>query len=571
MLRELKVSNLAILPKLSITFRAGLNVLTGETGAGKSILVDAIGLLAGKRASSEDVRAGEKMATVEAILQCSAGSSIWNVLDEEGIPRSEESEDEILIRRTVSFDGRSRVWVNGWQWNVNGLQKLAQSWIDISGQHGNQKLLNDETHTELLDEYCGTVKLKTEYRRHYDQVRSIQKNLEDLRQKRDEARQQKAFLEFQLKEFEAADLKPDEETELLSLHQRLSNGSKLVFSIDEIQNRIDGEGGVIENLGQVSKTLQAASQMDESLSKMLENVGELMSSLQETSLEVAGYRQTLDLDPAEVEQVDERLAKIQSIKRKYGTIEKAIEERERTREMLSVAEDADFHEAELEKKLKEASKELVRSASKLTGERKKGSAKFSKEVSRELQKLAMPQAQIRVEFFSPEKNSDVYSEGSKTFGPDGAEKVRFELAPNPGEGFRPLAKIASGGELSRVLLGMKSIALSDRGASDTTFLFDEIDTGIGGETSERVGIRLKSVSEGRQVLCVTHLAQIACYAEHHLRVQKTANEGRTVASVVSLSQSQQVDELARMIGGIEITSKALEHASELLKRGNVSH
>jgi DNA repair protein RecN (Recombination protein N) len=302
------------------------------------------------------------------------------------------------------------------------------------------------------------------------------------------------------------------------------------------------------------------------LAKWDETLGDLSSRFSELVEEVVRYRRSLDFEPGDIDRINGRMAQLQNIVRKYGSLQKAVEERDRIATSLLSVEDFELREKELSQAIRSACADLGAAGRELTAERKRTSGKFGREVTRELRLLGIPAAELKVEFLPAPAEGAVDVEGSP-YGPHGGETLRILFAPNPGEGFKPLAKIASGGELSRILLGVKSVALARSEGDGMTYLFDEVDAGIGGETAERVGIRLRALSEGRQVLCVTHLAQVACYATTHLKVEKEVRKGRTVADVTRLKAPERGNELARMIGGIQVTEKTKDYAQELLRRG----
>ena len=567
MLRRIKISNLAILPELGVTFTEGLNVLTGETGAGKSILVDAIGLLAGRRASAEDVRSGEEMAALEGALEFAGDSPVWGLLKEAGLP---VVGGDLIVRRTISADGRSRVFVNDWQWTVSGLSQLASYWIDISSQNSQQLLLSEVSHVSLLDEFAGNRDLYERYAMAFSELREASAVLARYREERAAAERQKDFLSFQWKELNGCMLRAGELEELESLHRRLSNSERLARGVESVETLLDGDEGIGSLLGRLGNELAGIVKLDPSIRTWAEQAEELRVRTRDLADNVSRYGRELEFEPDEVERIEARFAELQQIARKYGSLEQAIAERDRVGRLLEALDDSGSGEEGLRKRWNEAAQKVKETAAALTITREKGSKKFATEVSRELKLLGMPQAKLSAELTPAESGADAIDVDGSWYAPFGKESVRLLFSPNPGEGARPLARIASGGELSRVLLGIKGIALTTGGGQDVTYLFDEIDSGIGGETAERVGIRMASLAQGRQVFCVTHLAQIACHADTHLRVQKTVRSGRTLATVDALNREGRRKELARMIGGIDITDKTLDHAGELLKRGSES-
>lgn len=570
MLKALRIQNLAILPEVSMSFDDGLNVLTGETGAGKSILVDAITLLAGRRSSVDDVRSGESQAVVEGILEFGPNDSIWSLLSDAGLVVDGE---ELVIRRTVGADGRSRAFVNNAAWTVSGLSKLAPHWIDISGQHGQHLLLDEMAHTELLDRFGIESDLLNSYSNEFQEIRRIDQELKQLREDREKGARERDFLTFQLRELTEAKLVLGEDEELSSKHQRVAHAEKLARSAQAMEEAMSGENGAIAQVARTTSEVANASGMDSSLLPWSEELEELSAKLEEIGTRVSDYQKNLNFDPGEVESINERLSRLQSVIRKHGSIEKAISERDRMEKSLLNLEDSGHRESELLASRKKVEQRFVGLSGALTKARLAAGKRFGQQVTKELQLLGMPSAHLMISWVA--MGSDVANVmiGQKWFGPKGEARARIDFAPNPGEGARPLASIASGGELSRVLLAIKGVAMEKSSIGSVTFLFDEVDSGIGGETAERVGIRLKALAASkkeRQVLCVTHLAQIACYADIHHTVGKEVQEGRTSAHVTTLNAKARKEELARMIGGIEITKRTLDHAGELLRKGGGS-
>jgi len=526
--------------------------------------MDALSLLAGQRASAEDVRAGEVMAVVEGVLEISKTSPIWPILKDAGVSSPDGT---VIVRRTIGADGRSRAYVNESPWTVNGLAQLATGWIDVSSQHGQQRLLDESTHVELLDQFGGHGAAREDYRAAFAAVLAVDQNLERLQRDKEEGAKQRDFLEFQVKELTAAQLKTGEQEELETLHRRLAHAEKLMRAATSVEGWIDGDEGILSRMGQAATTLRDCARLDPTLEPLAEELALLESRIRDVSAQVSKYGRRLGFEPEEIERINERLALLQRLARKYGSIEIAIAERERAVQRLGAVENFELAESNLLRDRKENIEALIQAASKLTAVRKKTARQFSEQVTRELRQLGMPSAELAARIIEPNTGGSVVKEGDKFFSSEGTESIRFELAPNRGEGFRPLSKIVSGGELSRVLLAIKGIALQEQKTADITFVFDEVDTGIGGETAERVGIQLHRLAQGRQVFCVTHLAQIACYADAHLRVEKKMHTGRTVGNVKFLAKEHREDELARMIGGIEITPKTRDYAGELLRRG----
>lgn len=566
MLQRIVVQNLAIVPQSLIEFGPGLNVLTGETGSGKSILIEAIALLAGQKASSQDVRKGESQAFVEGIIELSKNSPAWNYLKDAGI--AFES-NEVTLKRIIHADGKSKAYINNQGWTVSGLAAFSDFWLDVTSQHAHQKLMDDASHLEVVDEFAQIDDLKSDYVDSFQKLKKVISNLEELEQKKQKAREEQDYWSFQLKELKALNLKEGELEELQSTFQRASNASKLAGHIGRIKEYLDGESGISKHVALIEKELVQVARMDSSIEQTAKEVETIRANVDEISSFIHKYSDSFLDDPLEIEKLNERVSALQSVVRKYGSIAAAIEKTQSIEGMLSLLNDGNEQEEKLlsDKKIFEV--EVTKKADALSKQRKKHASTLCEKITTELQELGMKQAKIECIFDVCKSEQGAFiTIGKKNYTIAGQESAYFNFSPNPGEGFRPLSNIASGGELSRILLAIKSIAMQNVLSDDVTFLFDEVDSGIGGETADRLGKRLSSLSNsGAQVLCVTHLAQIACYARQHLRVQKVVKDKRTITEVELLNVSERKDELARMIGGVEISDKILAHAAELLKKG----
>lgn len=566
MLQRIVVQNLAIVPQASIEFGPGLNVLTGETGSGKSILIEAIALLAGQKASAQDVRKGEAQAFVEGTVELTKKSPAWNFLKEAGI--AFES-NEVTLKRIIGADGKSKAYINNQGWTVSGLANFSNFWLDVTSQHAHQKLMDDLHHLEVVDEFANLGETKIDYEHSFTALRKINSDLEELERKKQKAREEQDYWSFQLKELNALELKEGELEELQATYQRSANAGKLAGHIQRIQDAIDGDAGMAKQISVIEKELVNVSKMDSSIESTAKDVETISAQLDEVSAFINRYAQSLQYNPQELEKLNERVSALQSVNRKYGSIAAAIEKKDSIKQMLSLLDDGNEQEEKLLSEQKKFQTEVKKKAESLSKIRKKTALELCKKITVELQELGMKQAKIETQFEESKSEQGAFiAIDGKNFTIAGQESMYFNFSPNPGEGFQPLSNIASGGELSRILLAIKSIAMQGEASADVTFLFDEVDSGIGGETADRLGKRLSSLSQsGAQVLSVTHLAQIACYARQHLRVQKITKAQRTITEVELLSVVERKNELARMIGGVEITDKMLAHASELLKKG----
>lgn len=568
MLQRIVVQNLAIVPQASIEFGQGLNVLTGETGSGKSILIEAIALLAGQKASAQDVRKGEAQAFVEGTVELHKKSKAWAFLQNAGISFDGE---EVTLKRIIQADGKSKAYINNQAWTVSGLANFSDFWLDVTSQHAHQKLMDDIHHIEVVDEFGQLDESKQSYQTSFLELKKVVSDLQELERKKQKAREEQDYWTFQLKELSGLNLKEGELEELQATYQRTANAAKLAEHIERIKECLDGDNGVTRQITQIEKEIIQVSKMDASIEATAKELDTIHTQLNEISSYIHKYSASFLYNPEEIEKLNERVSSLQSINRKYGSITAAIEKRESIQGMLNLLDDGNEQEELLLTQKSKLETDVKKKADELTKLRKKSALELCKKISIELQELGMKQAKIECNFEeSKSEQGAMIAIGKKNYTIEGQESVYFNFSPNPGEGFQPLSRIASGGELSRILLAIKSIAIQGQASEDVTFLFDEVDAGIGGETADRLGIRLSSLSKnGAQVLCVTHLAQIACYARQHMRVQKVTKQQRTVTEVNLLNASERKAELARMIGGVEVTDKILAHATELLKKGHL--
>ncbi|MEZ4846803.1 MAG: DNA repair protein RecN [Bdellovibrionota bacterium] len=475
----------------------------------------------------------------------------------------------MTIKRIIAADGKSKAFINNQGWTVSGLSAFSEYWLDVTSQHAHQKLMDDQHHLEVVDEFANAFQSKKDYEQSFVALRKIAADIEELERKKQKAREEQDYWSFQLKELQGLDLKEGELEELQATYQRSANAGKLAQHIEHIKDAIDGEYGMAKQISVIEKEMQNVSKMDASIEATAKEMEAISAQVDEVSSFIHRYSQSLQYNPNELEKLNERVSALQSANRKYGSIAAAIEKRQSIEAMLNLLDDGNEQEEKLRADQAKAEVEVTKKAEILTKIRKKAALELCKKISVELQELGMKQAKIECKFEECKSEQGAFIDiDGKNFTIAGQESAYFNFSPNAGEGFQPLSNIASGGELSRILLAIKSIAMQGDASSDVTFLFDEVDSGIGGETADRLGKRLSMLSNsGAQVLCVTHLAQIACYARQHLRVQKVTKAQRTITEVELLSVPERKNELARMIGGVEITDKMLAHASELLKKG----
>lgn len=557
MLRDLVVSNFAIIKDLEVSFEDGLNVLTGETGAGKSILIGAVNLLLGSRASQEMIRSGTGEALVEAVFSVSNRPRFIDRMRELGL----DEVDKILIRRSINRNGRNRIFVNDCTVSLQQLQYLAEGLISISGQHEHQLLLNPEVHLGLLDSFGALDSRCREVACAYSEWSRTDEALKQLRRHKQDRAAQLDFMTFQFEELKAAGLRPGEDTELEQERNILRHAATLLDAAQSAyQIMYEGKGAILERLAEVEKNAGVLARVDPTQSGLLEELEQERIQLAETARALHRYMGRISFDPQRLAAVEDRLSILQRLGKKYGgTVAALIERFEELGRALAHGEDADLREEEMSRDLERLRQAYLDLAEALSAERRAVADRLSREVERTLAELDMPKARFGVEFERHQKG-----EAGPAFAENGIDRVEFLLSANPGEEMKPLAKVASGGELSRILLALKS--LLSRNDEGETLVFDEVDAGIGGRTAELVGLQLKRLAGSHQVICITHLPQIACYGEHHYRVAKRVTGGETATEIVRLDRDDRIEELARMLGGIRISEKTRAHALEILQK-----
>jgi DNA repair protein RecN (Recombination protein N) len=556
MLRELSIKNVAVIDTLTVPFVAGLNVLTGETGAGKSILIDALQLVLGARSSDDLLRSGTDEAVVEAAFDAPTHPQARTVLEAEGI--AIEPGEYLILRRHVFRDGKSKAYVAGRLTPAATLRTLGEFLLDIHGQHPGQPLWDPRRHGELVDAYAGTLSEVATYREQFGRWQDLRREQATLVAAERERERRTELLEFQRRELEGAHLTPGEEDALAAERDVLANHERL-FSVTEqaYVELEDSDGAVLTRLGGLVTRLRDAAAIDARLQEVLEGVETAMVHLGEAVRALRDYRGRIDFDPNRLETIEARLHEIGKLKRKYrGSVDDLLAQLETVRRDLEAWGQSEARLQELERSIQASIADLLRRAEKLSASRRDAGQLLQKAVLAELTELGMAKATFEVRV-----SSDVPSEAS--LGPQGADKIEFLISPNPGEEVKPLHKIASGGELSRVMLALRVIlAAADR---TPTVIFDEVDAGIGGSMGEVVGRKLLAVAKRHQVLCVTHLPQIACFGDQHLLVQKRSLEDRTETTVRSLGTDERPREVARMLGGPSRSATGLDHAHELLE------
>ena len=559
MLRELTIRNVAVIEELTVTFVPGLNVLTGETGAGKSILIDALQLVLGARGSETLLRSGVDEAAVEAAFDAGPESRVRELLEAEGI--AVEPGEPLILRRQLFRDGRTKAYACGRLTTVATLRALGECLVDIHGQHPGQPLLDPRRHRDLLDGYAGTSEEAHAYRDHYGAWQSLRREREALLLAERERIQRQELLEFQRREIEAARLEIGEEESLNAEHAILSNHERLFAAVEQAYGALEeSDEALLTRLSAAVARVHEAAGIDARLGEILEALETGAVHLREAARGLRDYRARVEFDPQRLEAIETRLHEMGKLKRKYGaTVGEILEHLTRVRADLQALEHSEARLGELEPLLTARQRDLAGRAERLSAARRGTAPRLQAAILAEIRELGMAKAAFEVRV-TPAQS------GAETLGSHGMDEVEFLISPNPGEPLKPLHRIASGGELSRTMLAIRVIlAAADQ---MPTLIFDEVDAGIGGMTAETVGRKLTAVSRQRQVLCVTHLPQIACFADHHVVVSKRSLRDRTQTTVQMLPMAERAQELARMLGGPSRSSTPLQHATELLEAAN---
>ncbi|MBI5409908.1 MAG: DNA repair protein RecN [Nitrospirae bacterium] len=561
MLRELHIKNFSIIDDATLEFREGFNVLTGETGAGKSIVIDALCLALGERAAGEVIRSGEKEAVVEAffdIRQEALSPSANQFLHDNGIAIG----DGLILKRIISSQGKNRAYINGSMATVQTLSDVSGGIIDVHGQYEHQSLLSADHQMYLLDAYGGLLADRQEVGNVYGALSALRQQLAELTQKEKERAQRLDLLRFQINELETANLSLGEEEKLSEEIKILGSAVRLAGLADEAYGSLySSDEACISRLSRILNSLREISNIDSRAKDACKAVEDALPLLEEAGYFLRDYKDGLDFNPERLEQAQERLELIKGLERKYGSSVQEIldygnkattelEELQRSEERLDASK----------KELEGLKSVLTEKTQRLSKKRKAAAKKIEAEVVSRLSGLSMPETRFSI-LLTQEKGDDT-TDGLRAT-QKGIDDVEFLISPNPGEDLKPLSKIASGGELSRIMLALKSITAE--GDNIPVMIFDEIDAGIGGRTAENVGRKLKNLSSSRQVICITHLPQIASYADRHLRIEKKVKKERTIVEINSVEKDERTAEIARMLGG-SVSEASLRHAKELLAK-----
>jgi DNA replication and repair protein RecN len=549
------IKNFAIIESLSLTFQEGMTVLTGETGAGKSIIIDALGLLVGGRGSADFIRHGEERLELQGLFALAEDNlACRNALIENGI---DASDDMVVLERSLFRSGKNSCRINGKLVTTVLLRQIGSKLIDIHSQHEHQELMNEEFHLSLLDRFASD-KIKpalTKYQTNFKEYQTIEKEWQNWTKNERELAQRLDMLRFQQQEIENADLQAGEEDRLLEQKNILANFEKLNENLQGAYAAIQGEPGGLEFVGEAMRQMETAASIHTDYKAVSEAISSSYYMLEDSMSQIRQSLDQLEFQPEELNQIESRLNDLNQLKRKYGkTIEDIIQYEQEISSEMEKLTDSESHVGHLETKLATLKTELTKQAATLTDIRKKAAVTLEKQIKQELNQLYMEKAIFSVRF---EANKMELTEL-------GQDSVVFYMSTNPGEPLKPLAKIASGGELSRMMLALKTIFSRHQGI--TSIIFDEVDTGVSGRVGQAIAEKIYAVSVGSQVLCISHLPQVAAMANHHYYITKKVQNKRTTTSVTVLKGVEKVEEISRMIAGIEVTELTKQHAKEMIEQ-----
>ena len=557
MLSELSITNFAIIESLSISFEKGLTVLTGETGAGKSIIIDAIHLLVGGRGSSDFVRHGEERAEIEGLFLLENASTVYDKAQELGI---KIEDDMVVLRREITKSGKSVCRINGKLVTIAILREMGGSLVDIHGQHEHQELMDETKHLSLLDQFGSKqiTKSLSEYEQIYAKYEQAIRKLKSLNDNEQQMAQRVDLYQFQLNEIVQAQLQLDEDEKLMDEKKQLSNFERIFESVQTSYNALKDEQKGLDWIGLVMGEMENAAELNPEYKDMAEAVSNSYYMLEEVAGSLRSQLDNLEYDPQRINEIEARLNEINGLKRKYGqTISGILEYGAKIEEELETLLNKETHIDQLKKEISSLKKDLIIEGNELTSLRKKLAGDLTDAIHNELKQLYMQKTVFEVKINS----------GETFISKSGMDEIEFYLSTNPGEPLKPLSKIASGGELSRIMLALKSIFSKHQ--EITSIIFDEVDTGVSGRVAQAIAEKIHKVSTDSQVLCISHLPQVAAMADTHLYIEKETQDGRTKTKVKDLDHEGKIKEIGRMISGVEITDITKKHAQELLETANV--
>ena len=560
MLVQLSISNFAIIKHLDITLKPGLNILSGETGAGKSIIINAVNLILGKRAFADLIRSGCREARVEALFVFPENRLLPEMLSELGFPY----DGDLLIKRTIFREGRNKILINGSLATLQLLSRIGSLLISISGQHEHQLLLNQDQHIYLLDHFGGLSDERLGLNELFSNYQALKEKIDQLQKDIREAEERQELARFQIQEIKGAGLSIGEDEVLGQEKKRLQHAEELLSIVsDGYQGLYESNASVLSLVSACTKRIDKGAEIDPRLCTIRDALSEIEVKLEDISFGLRDFQKTIQMDPQRLEEVLERLELLSRLKRKYGPkLEDIFQFKDKLASMIDDLEEKTHKLAKLTSTQERLEEDLINKARALSNRRKKASAILEKAVEKELHQLHMPETRFQVNFDQVGDKKEVEQNTIEELRPNGFDCVEFMISPNVGEELRPLARVASGGELSRIMLAVKTILA--RTASVETIIFDEVDSGISGATAEVIGEKLLSLGGYHQILCITHLPQIATQGQSHFLVSKEVVGGRTQTNISELDREARVQEIARLLGGRQITSQALAHAKEML-------
>lgn len=565
MLKSLQIKDYALIEQINVEFFSGLNIITGETGAGKSILIDAMSLLLGERASTDVVRKGSSKSVVEGIFDVRKNKKVEAILNENEI----ELWDEMIVRREISLKGSNRCFINDTPVQLSVVKELGYLLVDLHGQHEHQSLLRKETHIEMLDDFAEITTELEEFRKLSRDLKQKLKEVKELKEREKILKEKRDLYQFQIKEIDAVNPQLNEEEELERELNILENSEKLLELTIEIFTQLyESDDAIYDKLSDIKTKIEELSQIDSSFNEKLDEASNALAQINDIADYVRSYKDNIDLESERLTEIRNRLASLVALKKKYGgSIESIIEHRKKIGEELELVEGFDNKIESLEKEIEILRKECGTASQKLTAKREKAAKEIKKGVEEELTYLGINEAKFETVFgIEPaEENESEYilvKNKKVKFTGRGTDKIEFYLSTNLGEDVKPLQKVASGGEVSRIMLSLKMIlAKNDK---LPLLIFDEIDTGVSGRIAQKVGQSLKELSRHHQIIAITHLPQIAGLADHHFFVQKFEKEKRSFTSIKKLSSEERINEVAKLLGGEEVTDANLKSAKELM-------
>lgn len=563
MLSLLKIKNIALIDEIGLEFANGLNLLTGETGSGKSIIVDSLGALTGERVSSDLIKEGEKNAQIEGLFNIFLNKDLRRIFDESGIELDDAEEIDIIVRRELSATGKNRIFVNNQLVTQAFLKKIGAFLVDIHGQGEQATLFNAATHLEMLDEFANLQSQREAVAEKYRAMASIRSEIKNLQADEAQKLQLLDVLQFQVDEIRRVQLQIGEDETLEEEKRRLNNVEKLSALSDESYFLLyENEEATVTTLEKAARKIAELTEFESSFRDYAEGLQTAQAVLEDLAISVRDFRNRLEFSPERLEEIENRLAEISRLKRKYGgSIETILAHLDESEERLKNIETAELREEELRHELNKAREDYLKIARELHERREKAARKFEKETVANLQMVALEKARFEVRIDAPDLKDE---SADKSFTAKGFDRIEFYFSANLGESVKSIAKVASGGELSRLMLILNTTAkLSEH---EKAMVFDEIDAGIGGRVAEAVGLKLKELAKTQQVLCVTHQPQVASLADHHFLVQKEAVKNRTEIRVKELDENAKIEEIARMLTGAQITETARQHAKEMLAK-----